>query len=292
MLTLCEQSFLRPNCQRRAYHRVPKLQHNDLFKQNGIPGLLSPEGYELAWLQYQTYLVEKLNGLTQGTVDENAPAGALMFKHARNASSAALFNYASMAHNNHFFFDYLSPKTIKMPENIEQVITESCSSVESLKAEFLATANAMFGPGFVWLVKQIDTAELKIVATYIAGSPYPQAHFRRQSTDMATSTTGIRGGEGIDAVTTISRRDYGAMGRYTNNQKFLAPGGVDITPVLCVNTWEHVWLRDWGISGKAGYLEAWWDSIDWEKVANKYREAGGNTIGVSQRQAVYRRSTF
>ena len=32
---------------------------------------------------------------------------------------------------------------------------------------------------------------------------------------------------------------------------------------MCVSTWEHVWLRDWGVGGKAAFLDAWWDRIDW-----------------------------
>jgi Fe-Mn family superoxide dismutase len=34
-----------------------------------------------------------------------------------------------------------------------------------------------------------------------------------------------------------------------------------------VNTWEHVWLQQYGIKGKRQFLEAWWDKIDWDIVA-------------------------
>jgi Fe-Mn family superoxide dismutase len=47
-----------------------------------------------------------------------------------------------------------------------------------------------------------------------------------------------------------------------------APGGVDLTPILCVNTWEHMYLADWGILQKKQYLEAWWERIDWNIVSN------------------------
>lgn len=143
--------------------------------------------------------------------------------------------------------------------------------MESLKAEFLATANAMFGPGFVWLVKTKSTGELKILATYIAGSPLAAAHYRRQPVDMATQTTGIRGGETFEATTKVANRNYGSMGALSKG-KFLAPGGIDTHPILCVNTWEHVWLCDWGIGNKAAYLEAWWDKINWEEVAQRFNQ--------------------
>jgi Fe-Mn family superoxide dismutase len=51
-------------------------------------------------------------------------------------------------------------------------------------------------------------------------------------------------------------------------RKDVAPGGIDVIPLLCVNTWEHVWLRDYGIGGKRAFLEAWWEVINWEEVAN------------------------
>ncbi|EZF23908.1 hypothetical protein H113_03512 [Trichophyton rubrum MR1459] len=273
LLASASRCTLRPQVQSRSFHRVPQLTYGTHFQEHGVPGVLSPEGYNLAWVQYQSYLVQKLNMLTGGTADENVGPGTLLIKYARQASMASLFNYASMAHNNHFYFNCLSPETVPIPGKLEEAITESCSSVESLKEEFIATANAMFGPGFVWLVKMKDTAQLKILATYIAGSPYPQAHFRRQPVDMATQTTGITGGENLEAVGRIASRTYGSMGPFAQ-QKYLAPGGADIHPILCVNTWEHVWLRDWGIGGKAGYLEAWWDKINWEEVAQNYKQAG------------------
>lgn len=158
-----------------------------------------------------------------------------------------------------------------MPAILEQAIVDSCSSVDSLKAEFLATANAMFGPGFVWLVKTKDTGELKIIATYIAGSPLAAAHYRRQPTDMATETTGVRGGESFEAATKVANKSYGSMGSLSN-AKFLAPGGIDTHPILCVNTWEHVWLADWGVGNKGRFLEAWWNKVNWEEVTQRFNQ--------------------
>ncbi len=47
----------------------------------------------------------------------------------------------------------------------------------------------------------------------------------------------------------------------------LSPGQIAETEVLLgVNTWEHVWLRDWGFGGKRAFLEQWWESVDWDTV--------------------------
>jgi hypothetical protein len=47
---------------RRSIHRVPPLEH---FR-NGIPGLLTPDGFQLAYTDYQSLMLEKLNALTAG----------------------------------------------------------------------------------------------------------------------------------------------------------------------------------------------------------------------------------
>lgn len=45
---------------------MPQLTHQATFKQHGIPGLMSPDGFDLAWNQYQAMMVDKLNLLTGG----------------------------------------------------------------------------------------------------------------------------------------------------------------------------------------------------------------------------------
>ncbi|OJJ46895.1 hypothetical protein ASPZODRAFT_65570 [Penicilliopsis zonata CBS 506.65] len=251
--------------QTRGLHNVPKLTHDTQFKENGIPELLSPEAFDFAWTQYQTLLIDKLNLLTQDTVDADAKPGDLLIKYSKRAEMASVFNYASMAHNNHFFFNCLvccsSPTPTQIPEKFAKDIVDTCSSVESLKLDFLATANAMFGPGFVWLAKNLEREGLMhIFCTYNAGSPYPAAHARRQAVDLATHSPN----------TALGNQYAGSMGAHAQNQKTLAPGALDIQPILCVNTWEHVWMMDYGIGGKAEYLERWWDRINWQVVFDNY----------------------
>lgn len=49
---------------RRSIHHVPELQHD--FSQ-GVPNLMSPGGFAIAWTEYMKLTVEKLNALTAGT---------------------------------------------------------------------------------------------------------------------------------------------------------------------------------------------------------------------------------
>ncbi|KAJ5526114.1 hypothetical protein N7504_003564 [Penicillium tannophilum] len=265
-----------PRFQTRALHRIPQLQNEKYYKENGIPEFMSPEGFDFAWTQYQNLLVDKLNLLTQDTVDADAKPGELLVKYSKRAEMASVFNYASMAHNNHFFFNCLSPQSTEIPEKFARDIIDTCSSVESLKLDFLATANSMFGPGFVWLAKNLEReGMMQIFCTYNAGSPYPAAHSRRQSVDMATHTP----------ETQLGNQFAGSMGAHAQNQKSLAPGAIDVQPILCVNTWEHAWMMDYGIAGKAEYLERWWDRINWDVVFDNYNAISSMRSNPSMAQA-------
>lgn len=152
----------------------------------------------------------------------------------------------------------------------------------------IATANAMFGPGFVWLVQKQDRQGAKtfhILCTYLAGTPLSKAHYREQSLDMgvqnAESVRQFSSEEDRIRQTQVQNR-VGAAGTYSaQGGRNIALGGVNIVPVLCVNTWEHVWLRDYLIGGKKAFLERWWRRIDWTKP-NRAAEAARSPMGMNQ----------
>ncbi|KAI1757315.1 Manganese/iron superoxide dismutase [Xylaria castorea] len=276
----------------RSEHTVPIL---DQFRQdNAVPGLLSPNGYSNAWTDYMQHVVDKLNLMTAGTDFEHQSPLTILKSSARDPAQAAIFNYASMAHNNHFFFSQLvnlqnlyeqrsqapptdadadadaetpAPQQVELeasedriPPKLKQELERNFSSIETLRREFLTTALGMFGPGFVWLVKNANTQDMRIVPTYLAGSPYTAAHWRRQSIDWNTSS-GDR--QTVSAFFDRTQAGAGNGGGRFNPQ---APGGTDVIPLLCLNTWEHVWLTDYGVAGKGGYVQQWWETVDWAKV--------------------------
>ena len=202
-----------------------------------------------------------------------------------------------MAHNNTLFFRNLAPKPVEMPAPLRKALEDGFGSVETLRREFAAVARAMFGPGFVWLVKTTGEGAtgrgrpaLRVLATYLAGTPYPQAHWRRQPVDMNSvggaseaAQSPVRdwfakqqaaAGPGAPATTAPAPETPPAQipARPLAEEDRRPPGGVDVVPLLCLNTWEHVWIRDYGWGedghgGKADFVERWWNVIDWEKVA-------------------------
>lgn len=202
-----------------------------------------------------------------------------------------------MAHNNHFFFDGLAvtggeDPAEHMPKGLLGDLEASFGSLETLQRELLLTADAMFGPGFVWIVRQADASgpqrfPYRILTTYHAGSPYPAAHWRRQFADM-NNQAGVsdRSGDVVREWYNMQNVGagrgplHGAAGLQSDASR-RSPGGADLVPVLCVNTWEHAWLFDWGIGGRWNYLAAWWNCVNWGKVAERASALGGRQMASS-----------
>lgn len=236
------------------------------------------------------FTLEKLNQQTAGTEFADQEPLTILKATAREPQLAAVFNYASMAHNNAFFFEGLAntkneeqaeeanADEDRIPPRLKIELAKHFSSIETLRREFLITATGMFGPGFVWLVKNAHSTELRILATYLAGTPYTAGHWRRQGVDMNTQGVGAPevAREWIDRVQAGAGATH--AGRFVA-QNQTAPGGTDVVPILCLNTWEHVWLRDYGVGagghgGKRQYVQDWWRCIDWnraEALANLIR---------------------
>lgn len=99
--------------------------------------------------------------------------------------------------------------------------------------------------------------ELSILTTYLAGSPLPGAHYRRQEQDQNTM---------------MAAGSFGSASLFPGKESKIAYGGADIDILLGVNTWEHVWLMNYGVGGKKRFLEGWWNAIDWDVVESNWHD--------------------
>lgn len=251
----------------RNLHKLPTLHNHQSLQKNGIPGLLSPKAFDIAFTQYHQHLVDELNASTTGTEYQNQTPQALAVEFARDPSKAYLFNLASMAYNNAFFFNGINidPNVTSVPSSdLKEQIVQDFNSLENMRVDIIEAAAAMFGPGYVWVVQDTNGTSIKmrILTTYLAGSPLAGAHNRRQERDLNT--------ESVDSYEQLN--GVGSFGESARKPKVpldkekTALGGANVTPLLCVNTWQHVWLPDYGVTGKMDYLEAWWNKINWNVV--------------------------
>lgn len=230
----------------------------------------------------------KLRELLAGDPDENLQIKDLVLKYARDPQSAALFNHASMAWNTHFFYSGLSPAPVKLGDlsgNLEAALTTSFGSIDTLRAAFLDTAAAMFAPGFVWLVWARDLpgpsissrkGGWRILSTYAAGTPFPEAGFRQQGIDANTQSPSSYASH----MSSQPLNTAGAFGAYSEagrKASTIPPGGTSVMPVMCLSTWEHVWLYDFGLANKRKFLSDWWDCVDWKTVDTRVPPEAKNT---------------
>ncbi|WPH03651.1 putative 37S ribosomal protein S26A, mitochondrial [Acrodontium crateriforme] len=274
--SLLPQQRLRQRMQQvRALSEVPKLSAHEEFSQEGIPGFMGADGYRIAWEQYQRMVVDKMNALVAGESFENNTPKELVLRFARDPMAANIFNNASMAFNNHFFFKSLSTDPVPLDKfpTLKEDLIKSFGSIDALRTTMLDTADSMFGPGFVWLVycNKLDGpgatsgGQYRILNTYNAGTPFPEAGYRQQKLDMNNQNeASFKAYQSSSPV-----NNTGAFGQFSASGKAdskLPPGGTSLIPILCVNTWEHVYMRDWGVTGKRKYLSDWWDCIDWSAV--------------------------
>ncbi|KIV94234.1 hypothetical protein PV10_02021 [Exophiala mesophila] len=253
--------------------KIPTFQNlkkPQVFAKYGVPGFLSKETFEQTYEQYIKYLADQLNEFTAGTADEFTSAADLHDQCSHLPARAALYNHAAMALHTQFFFESLShiPTSMQPREPgilMQNNLKEDNISLEQLRTEFLETAEAMFGNGFVWLMKPKSLGGLTILATYNAGSPWSRGSPRRDNRDMANHdfrqiTRDIQEGN----------QNAGAYGNHSHNRALHYEGTLqDAEPILCVNMWQHQWLPDYGMFGRKAYLKAWWDTIDWQVVENK-----------------------
>ena len=143
----------------------------------------------------------------------------------------------------------------------------------------IITASSMFGPGFVWLMRGRNGRKYSLLTTYLAGTPYPKAHYRAQPVDMNTEADDRSVGD-VHRRLSKTLAPVNTVGSHGPHSKpKLAAGGLELTPILCINMWEHVYLPDYGVGangspGKRGFAENWWYAIDWAEVANNAEARG------------------
>lgn len=110
---------------------------------------------------------------------------------------------------------------------------------------------SIFGSGWVWLVVG-PNSELRVLATYNAGSPFDFPN--RQIQDPNTAWN-------LDASGQYSFQQLTGLKANRKNEYL-------ILPILGLNVWEHAYVPDYGITiaGKQQYLNNWWAAINWQRV--------------------------
>lgn len=234
---------------RRLLHLVPKLKNAAEFTEKGIAGLYSPQGFRTAWLDYQKYLTAQLSLRTVGTENETRTPYQILLLTAKQTTQQHTFHYASQAHNNHFFFEQLSDKETAQKTKplrflMERLADQNITSLEELRTAVNSRANSVLGQGWVFLVEKEDKS-VELITCHNDGTPYYWG--KRQALDLNGA---------------VDEASFDALEAAKN-----AAHQLDFTlPLLAINFWDVAYYEDYGITGRAEYLDHVWDCINWDVV--------------------------
>lgn len=244
---------------KRCIHTVPKLPNSSVLRQQGIPNVLSPAGFNIIWDQQQKYLCDKLTLATSGTSLESYLPFHLILNTAKKPFQTHIFNLASAAHNNHLFVENIAPSNGSIhtqPSRLFLSCVEDSFGFDwnALKAEMVHRAEKdILGQGWLFLVEN-SNKELHILTIQNNGTPY---YFpRNQSFDLNSALT-------LEEFSHLE--EIKKMVKQSRNKKV-----EDWTvPLICVNLWDQAYLHDYGVQNRSKYVETILNNLNWSVVNNR-----------------------
>lgn len=250
------KSAVQPSISIRSIHQLPKLARGQEYKESGIPGIYSKEGFSNVWTEYQQYLVDELSRQTAETEHETRTPFGIMLNTAPNQLDASTFSYASQAHNNHLFIESLKPESFasqtRPSPRLLEAIERDFNSFEELKNEFfnVGTSPSNLGAGWLFL---IEGASKKFYLKYLfqAGSPYFTGRFQPFDFNIPIDQAHQ------ESLVDIKSHVDGKVHLYN-------------MPLLAVNCWEIAYLKDYTAAGRNQYLEKVWNCLDWDVISSRY----------------------
>ena len=129
-------------------HELPPLP----YAMNALEPHISRETLEYHYGKHHQAYVTNLNKLIKDTEFENMPLEEIVKK-----SQGGIFNNSAQVWNHTFFWHSMSPNGGGKPTGqLQQKIDAAFGSFEEFREKFSASAVAVFGSGWAWLVKRPD----------------------------------------------------------------------------------------------------------------------------------------
>lgn len=137
------------------------------FSDDALMPYMSADTIKFHFGKHFNAYINNLNNLIAGTEFENMNLNDIIAKTYNKPEYQKIFNNAGQVFNHNFFFAGLAKDSDK---TAPAEIVESFGSLENFFAEFKSVALAVFGSGWVWLVRDEDS-KLKITYTANANTP-------------------------------------------------------------------------------------------------------------------------
>jgi superoxide dismutase, Fe-Mn family len=139
------------------------------YEIESLTPFLSKETLEYHYGKHHQTYVTNLNKLTDGK-----PEASKSLEDLIRTAKGGIFNNAAQVWNHAFYWNCLKPQGGGEPSGaIAEAINASFGSFEEFKTFFSNAATALFGSGWVWLVKDED-GTLGVESLSNAGNPLTQ----------------------------------------------------------------------------------------------------------------------
>lgn len=136
------------------------------FERDALEPHISKETLDYHYGKHHHTYVVKLNGLVEGTDQENKSLEEII-----KTSEGGVFNNAAQVWNHTFYWQCLSPNGGGKPTGeLADAIDQTFGSFDEFVTKFSDMAVNNFGSSWTWLVKNSD-GSLEIVNTSNAGTP-------------------------------------------------------------------------------------------------------------------------
>lgn len=134
------------------------------YDTNEFGDFLSAKTFSYHHGKHLAGYINNLNNLIKGSEFEGKPLDYII----KNAKGG-LFNNAAQTYNHEFYFKCLSPKGVKIDDEVKACIYKD---LPNFKDDFIAAAAGVFGSGWAWLVYKNGRCE--ILTTPNANTPIEQ----------------------------------------------------------------------------------------------------------------------
>jgi len=136
------------------------------YVDNALEPVISKQTVEFHWGKHVQAYLNNLNKLVPGTPFEDATLEEIIKK-----ADGGIFNNGAQVWNHIFYFNSFSAKRNTKPSpELEKAINETFGNFDLFRQEFDKEAAAIFGSGWMWLVRD-EQEKLSLIKTSNAANP-------------------------------------------------------------------------------------------------------------------------
>jgi len=135
------------------------------YSMDALEPIISSKTLEYHYGKHHRAYVDNLNKLITNTEFADKSLIEII-----KSASGGIFNNAAQVYNHTFYWNCLSPHSLKPSSKLLVAIEENFGSFEKFKETFSQTAITTFGSGWAWLVKT-PNGSLEVISTANAETP-------------------------------------------------------------------------------------------------------------------------